>query len=173
MDCSKNYYSEIAKGYDELYYEEQIKKWYSAEPLLNIKPNEKILDVGCGTGIITKQIYNKCKNVWGVDISEGMLSVAKEVRSGPNYLLSDAKNLPFQDKTFDKVVSFTMLQDLPKNEWEVALREIARVCKHKALITILKHGKNIDDLSTLLSKFFTLEKSLEEEKDFIFLCVPK
>lgn len=168
-----NYYDSIAKGYDELYYEEQIQKWERAKELLTIKDTDKILDVGCGTGIITYEIYKKTKNVWGIDRSKQMLELAKKQRPGPKYLLGDATALPFKDKEFDKVVSFTMLQDMSVEERRRALSEVARCCKDAALITLLKRNKNLDGVMRELSNYFYVRKVVEETKDYIFLLAPK
>ena len=46
-----NYYDKIAKGYEELHKEEQLKKIKLIKTILKVNPTDKLLDVGCGTGL--------------------------------------------------------------------------------------------------------------------------
>lgn len=166
MVSAEKYYNEIAPSYDNLYREEQIKKWQFAKNLIKFSKNDVVLDVGCGTGIITFEIAKLVKFIIGIDISNEMLGLAKKAKN-VIYLKADATKLPFADKSFDKVVSFTVLQDI-KNK-EAALKEMKRVCKGELLITIQKRNKSLNELKNLLSKYFKIKKFKEEEKDFIFV----
>ena len=163
---SKTYYNKIAKGYNELYGEEQLNKWKVAKKIINLSKKDNILDIGCGTGLITQEIAKKVSFVIGLDNSEEMINHAKNTSNG-KYVISDAKKLPFPDNSFSKVVSFTMIQDLLN--WTSVLKEMKRVSNGDILLTVQKRNKKVSDLKKKLSKFFTIKKTLEEEKDFIFL----
>jgi|GEM_PF-87724 len=169
----KNYYDSIAKGYDELYGEEQHSKWNNFRKLININKDEYVLDVGCGTGIISEKISIMAKKVIAVDISPKMLKIAQSKRLHKNikYLKANAEKLPFEDKSFEKVVSFTTLQDVI--DIEKAISEIARVCKIEAYVTVLKRNYKLNNLVDKLDKYFEIEKFLEDEKDFMFVLKPK
>lgn len=80
----------------------------------------KILDVGCGTGII-HDLYPEY-DITGIDISEGML----RHHQGEHYLAS-ADNIPFPDRFFDCVVCRSVLHHLP--DPKKALSEMVRVLK--------------------------------------------
>lgn len=79
------------------------------------------LDFGCGVGRITIPLSKFSKNVVGMDISEGMLNIAREQSKKYNniyYVLSD-DNLSFvENKTFDLVHTFIVLQHIPVNRGE-------------------------------------------------------
>lgn len=163
---ASEYYNEIAPGYNELYREEQIKKWNAAKKLVELSKKDVVLDVGCGTGVIEKEIFDKVKLVVGIDSSTRMLELAYK-HPKLTYLCSKASHLPFLDKTFDLVISMTMLQDV-KN-WNPVLREIKRVAKGPVLLSFLKRKRDISSAKKKLSKYFKIKEFIEEEKDFIFL----
>jgi ubiquinone/menaquinone biosynthesis C-methylase UbiE len=160
------YYDEIASGYDELYGEEQKKKWAVAKKLIEFSINDVVLDLGCGTGIIIPEIAKQVKLVVGQDYSAGMLAKAPKP-DNVIYVLGDAAEIPFGSKYFDKVVSLTMIQDI--KEWAPVLAEIKRVCKGEIVLTLLKRGKDAEEVKTKIGKFFKVKKFIEEEKDYIFL----
>ena len=70
-----NYYNNIAKGYEELHKEEQLKKLKAIKKYLRINPEDKLLDVGCGTGLTTSCWNCKC---YGIDPSKKLLEIAKK-----------------------------------------------------------------------------------------------
>ena len=164
------YYDNIARGYNELYREEQLKKWKIAKKLIKFSKNDVVLDVGCGTGILTEEIFDKVKLVVGVDVSINMINLAFK-HPKITYLCSKARYLPFLDNTFNKIVSLTMLQDI-KN-WDPTLKEISRVAKGPVLLSVLKIRKSLPAVKKKLMKFFKINNFVEEEKDYIFLLEKK
>lgn len=151
-----NYYDSIAKGYNELHKEEQLKK--IAVILKYIKPKGRLLDIGAGTGISTEPFLDKCE-CYALDPSEEMLKQSKAQHN----IVGSAENLPFPGKFFDVVISLTALHlsDLKKS-----MAEIRRVSKDNAqiVLTFLKKSKNKPES---LEGF----KKIEEEKDIIFIKV--
>ena len=161
-----NYYDTIAPGYNELYGKEQLDKWNFAKELMSFSEKDRVLDLGCGTGILTKLIAGEAGDVVGVDSSKEMLERAEKAEN-IEYVLASAVELPFEKDSFDKTVSFTVLQDI--QDKQKALSEIKRVTKDEILLTILKRNKNLEELSEMLSDYFKIEKALEHEKDFVFV----
>jgi|APSaa5957512622_1039677.scaffolds.fasta_scaffold31620_3 ubiquinone/menaquinone biosynthesis C-methylase UbiE len=151
-----NYYDEISEGYNELHKEEQLRKVEIIIKELKLKGTEKILDVGCGTAFYAGHFG---KGYLGIDPSEGMLKKAK----GSKTILGSAENLPFEDKSFDVVISITAAQNF--KDLEKAIKEIKRVAKKKIAITILKRSDKVKEIEKHLKGF----KKLEEEKDYIYI----
>ncbi len=135
----KDYYNSISKGYDSLYRGEQEKKWKAIRGYIRVK-RKKVLEVGCGTGIITEKLKRASRLV-AVDISEKMIEIAKSKGIKAEFLVADAENLPFEDKEFDIVISITMLQDL-KNPLK-AIEEMKRVGK-KVIFSLMAKGKKAE-----------------------------
>jgi trans-aconitate methyltransferase len=72
--------------------------------LLEVKPGERILDLGCGTGHLTKQIQELGAEVVGIDASPEMIAQAKEKYPDVTFSVADGTNFHF-DEPFDAVFS--------------------------------------------------------------------
>ena len=72
--------------------------------ILDPKPGERILDLGCGTGHLTKQISTHTENVMGMDYSEDMIEEAKGLFSGVDFCVGDAGAFQFPEP-FDAIFS--------------------------------------------------------------------
>lgn len=95
------------------------------------RAGEKILDVATGTGWTARTSARWGAHVTGVDIAADLLAAAEElsghIRPGIEFQLADAEKLPFEDATFDGVIStFGVMFAGNHNN---AAAELARVCK--------------------------------------------
>lgn len=157
------YYDTIATGYDELHKGEQLEKYRLIQKHLNIGKNDKLLDVGSGTGF-SSEIF-RCE-IMGIEPSGQMLKEArKNIPRGAVYIQGKAEQLPFKDKTFDIILCVTAFHNF--NEPKRALKEIKRVGKGKGAITIMKKARKAKELQTLVKETFNIKKVVEEEKDII------
>jgi ubiquinone/menaquinone biosynthesis C-methylase UbiE len=94
----------------------------------DLKPGARILDVGCGKGFLLYEFTQVVPGaqVAGIDISRYAIENAKpEVQS--SLQVADAAALPFEDRSFDFVVSINTLHNLYNYELHAALKEIERV----------------------------------------------
>ena len=97
----------------------------------------RILDLGCGDGRFSRMLAGRGAHPAGVDVIAEMASTAH--RRGPgDYTISDAAKLPFRDKTFDLVVSYITLVDIP--DYRGAISECARVLKPGGSIVVANLG---------------------------------
>jgi SAM-dependent methyltransferase len=81
-----------------------------------IKKGNKVLDVGCGTGVLAREALRRVGQegqVVGVDLNEGMLAVAARREPKIEWRRGDAVSLPFEDASFDVVVSQFALMYFP------------------------------------------------------------
>ena len=110
-------YDLTAEMYEMRYAAEQAAKYKAALESLNINPDSKVLDVGCGTGLLFSKVAAEAQTVVGVDISSELLRQARErVRKFRNVHLvqADADHMPFISNNFNVVFAFTVLQNMPK-----------------------------------------------------------
>ncbi|MDD5491363.1 MAG: class I SAM-dependent methyltransferase, partial [bacterium] len=88
----------------------------------------KVLEIGCGTGVFTRQLAPTGASVTAIDISPDFIAKASQIGAGSNvsFKVEDIHSLSFQDETFDAVVGSSVLHHL---ELKPALNEIKRVLK--------------------------------------------
>lgn len=103
--------------------------WESREALadLDLPNRSRILDVGCGTGELTRVLAEEAPDsatVVGVDADPDLLDVARQ-ETRLSYLAGDATRLPFSDNAFDLVVCQALLVNVP--DPAAAVAEFARV----------------------------------------------
>ncbi|MGD2169786.1 MAG: class I SAM-dependent methyltransferase [Chlamydiota bacterium] len=103
----------------------------------NLSSESKILDVGCGKGFMLYDFMQIIPGVQvsGIDVSEYAINNAKE-EVKPYLQVADAMELPFEDNSFDLVISINTVHNLAQNDLMIALKEIERVSKNHSYITI-------------------------------------
>jgi ubiquinone/menaquinone biosynthesis C-methylase UbiE len=103
----------------------------------------KILEVAVGTGK-NLRFYPTDRPIIAVDSSPNMLDIArqraKKLGIDVSFLLMDAENLAFPDRSFDTVVDSLSLCTFP--DPLIALKEMARVCRSEGRILLLEHGRS-------------------------------
>ncbi len=93
--------------------------------LLQAQPEERILDIGCGSGHLTKRIADAGAEVIGLDSSPEMIATAQTAYPGINFIVADASDFSFAE-SFDAVFSNAALH------W-VERAEAAVICMARAL----------------------------------------
>ena len=108
---------------------------------MNIRPNDKILDVGVGTGLALPLYPDYC-HVTGIDLSDEMLNkaynkVEKHTLKNVKLKQMDAMNLQFEDNTFDQVIATFVISVVPDPIRVIS--EMKRVCKKNNNLIIINH----------------------------------
>lgn len=128
-----------SQGYGGFSYNPRF--WTPVVPTLkkhfSLTSESTLLDVGCAKGFMLHDIARLTPGIMvkGVDISEYAIANAiQEMRE--NVQVADARALPFEDNSFDVVISINTLHNLEKDDLAIALKEIVRVSKGKAFVTV-------------------------------------
>ncbi len=103
----------------------------------NLKPGDRVLDVGCAKGFLVKDFMIACPGLeaFGLDISDYALTHCEPEVIGRLHLGS-AERLPFPDNSFAAVISLNTIHNLPREQVLVALREIQRVSGGNAYVQV-------------------------------------
>ena len=126
LEENRQTYNEVADEFD------QTRNKY--DPLIDelknyVKKNEKVLDLGCGTGRLRSLFTDKNIDYTGVDFAENLIQIAKE-KYGDYFKTADILSLPFSSQYFDSVWSIAVLHHIPTDKLrKQVLGEIKRVLK--------------------------------------------
>jgi SAM-dependent methyltransferase len=153
-------YSTIHTTSIELYDKQGMQ--LAEELKAKIPPDSAVLDFGCGMGRPEKFLSSYCKEIYGVDISWGMLRLARRRHKNIQnvHFVKSAKTdlSAFQDSTFDFVFSEAVFQHMDKEHVILILKELYRICKSEGRVYLhfpnLLCPYNLDDFirSSLGSK---------------------
>jgi SAM-dependent methyltransferase len=150
----KVYYDELAKNgpYATLAIDNRggPKSRYIAETfdaaLLALLKSEtvpvRLLDFGCGTGIFTIKAQPYVKEIMGVDLSSGLLSVARELTAKKGvkipFIQADGARLPFSDHSVNRVLAREVLCNVPDEAMADVLNEFGRVLEPAGKVYLLE-----------------------------------
>lgn len=158
-------------------------KWVF-DTLLKLPENAKILELGCGHGLLWRENVDRIPAGWDIslsDLSSGMLDAAWRnlVVTGRAFKFKeiDAQEIPFEDETFDAVIANHMLYHVPIKAKAIA--EIKRVLKPNGYLFATTIGKNhMKELANWIRQVspksdfdsfgssFNLENGLKQLKQF-------
>ena len=122
---------EAATYYEENFVPTLFEPW---APVIidtaEIAPRHRVLDVACGSGVVTRHIASLTENrerPSGIDISAGMIEIARSISPEIDWEIGDALSLPYAENQFDRVVcQFGLMFFTDRVQ---ALREMVRVLK--------------------------------------------
>jgi SAM-dependent methyltransferase len=109
---------------------------------LKLKPADKLLDVGCGTGIFSNLAQKSGAIVTGVDASEALIALAVERNNSVTFLTGEMEELPFANNAFDVVCGFNSFQYAASTP--NALAEAYRVLKQGGKLAAMIWGNKED-----------------------------
>ena len=140
----KNAYNRVAKAYAdmcfyELYDKPLDKKLYDLffERVIN---KGIALEIGCGPGEIANYLKMKGLNIIGIDISDKMIEIAKQLNPFIDFRVGDVFNLKFNNKSVAGVVAPYLIVNFKLDDVPKALSEIHRVLIDKGQLLISFHS---------------------------------
>jgi putative AdoMet-dependent methyltransferase len=136
-----------SKGYPFEGYYEVLNFVYK---LIEDKENNKILDIGVGTGMLTNQLYKDGAEIYGLDFSHSMLQKAQEKMPQAKLIQWDFNyGLPEQlrQERFDYIISSYAIHHLSNDKKNEFLRELKEILSNNGKIIIADVAfKTFDDL---------------------------
>jgi phosphatidylethanolamine/phosphatidyl-N-methylethanolamine N-methyltransferase len=163
-------YENIAWGYDLVFGPTLHPGRVDAIKRMAIKPGDRVLEVGVGTGI-NADLYPPDCSVTGIDLSSSMLEKARErvARKGVRnvrLLQMDAASLKFADDTFDIVYAPYVISVVP--DPVAVTREMRRVCRPGGRIVILNHFRSSNPVMAWMERMispFTVHVGFKSDLD--------
>ncbi len=100
-----------------------------------LNPGDRVLDVGCAKGFLVKDLVDMGIEAFGLDISSYALAHA-DTGISDRLQLGSADEINFPDNSFDAVLSFNTLHNLPRERCLKAVREIERLAPGRGFIQV-------------------------------------
>lgn len=131
------WYGKITEGEGHYYHRNVIIP--RVLELLNLKPSSKVLDMGCGSGILGRSIDKNISYV-GVDLSASLVKDAVKQDNNPNhkYLISDASKLNIKEDNFTDSVFILSLQNMKSAESAI-INAVSKIKSGGKLLLVLNH----------------------------------
>ncbi len=156
-----------------LWYAEQYGDHISNDLTINnieLKPNDILLDIGCGTGTAVKIASIICHNgrIYGIDPIQTMINIAKKDQPlNIEFSVGSAENIPLHDKSVDKIITINSIHHW--NDYNKGLLEINRVLKSGGLFFISNDIVNNNDCGHGTGPLQTNKNIMSELKNAGFI----
>jgi|GEM_PF-156555 len=133
--------------------ESRLNRWLAGQ--VDLPAGARVLDVGCGTGLLTEQLasHQQQAEVIGIDASGPMIARASRCRQTGNCRFQQAlgEDLPFADASFDLVTSALFFHHVDRELKLRSLQEIARVLKPGGILLVADMDRPYTRLGWLMS----------------------
>jgi ubiquinone/menaquinone biosynthesis C-methylase UbiE len=100
----------------------------------------RVLDVGCGIGLIDHLLVDQVGVLHGLDVSEESIRLAAKGSPDANFRQYDGKRMPYSDGAFDLTFAVCVVHHVPRPDWSVFVAEMARVLRPGGLALIIEHN---------------------------------
>lgn len=157
-------YKQLSNAYDELHGEEQLRKLGIIKAELGLKPEDTVLDVGCGTGLSS---VLGCR-ITGIDCCKEMV---EKSASRITAVKAFAEKLPFPDKSFDAVICVTAAHNF--SDINAAVKEMNRVARRHAAISVMRKSSMLKPIEEAINDNFSVDKVINDRTDKIYVCTIK
>jgi ubiquinone/menaquinone biosynthesis C-methylase UbiE len=107
--------------------DQQVPTYEEAIRRVGIAPGQRVLDIGCGTGVFLRLVAERGAVPFGLDASQALLEIAHERVPEADLRVGEMEQLPYDDDTFDLVTGFNSF--FFATDLVAALREAGRVAK--------------------------------------------
>jgi SAM-dependent methyltransferase len=141
---SSSHFDEIATVYDEslpAHVVEHYLRKRTEYVRLTAPPPGRILDVGCGTGVLAARLAQDGYDAFGVDPSAGMLEILRSEHPEVKAQVASGTELPFEDGAFDLVLTVAVLHHIAdRDDVRRTLTEMVRVARPGGRILVWDHN---------------------------------
>lgn len=165
--AQENTDARFMSGWGDRSIQEMLSSINDIAKKLRLTNTDVLLDVGCGAGLFELAFTYWIKEIYGIDYSDEMVSIAKLNTLNYNNIIIDKGNicdLPYQNNFFDKILVHGVLQYLnDMEEVKIALAELKRVSKMNSIISLSLHPDK-EKKNDYINGYYTIGLSDEEIK---------
>jgi SAM-dependent methyltransferase len=137
-------YDRVARPYGEQFFHELDLKPFDRELLdrfaARMRGRGRVCDVGCGPGHVGRYLVERGVDAFGLDLSSGMVALARDLNPAMKFLLGDMRALPLSDTSLAGIVAFYSPIHLERGAVVGALTEFTRVLMPGGLLLLAFHG---------------------------------
>ena len=136
---TEDYFLHACEGYEEFTEtqgERLSRRLSAAFEVAAVRPGMTVLDLGCGRGEIVRRCARLGADAYGVDyapvalkLARQLIAEAEQAKGRLGLARSDAKQMPFPDGAFDRVLIFDVVEHLFPWELDLCLTEVKRVLR--------------------------------------------
>ncbi len=112
----------------------------SARRQLGDLSGRRVLDVGCGVGLMSRYVGEHFGELRGIDVSPRVVQRAAQHAPAGTFSLYDGEHIPSDDEAFDVVFTVCVMHHVPPARWGSLVLEMARVLKPGGLLYIFEHN---------------------------------
>jgi SAM-dependent methyltransferase len=137
-------YDRVARPYGEQFFHELDRKPFDRELLDRFaargRGRGRVCDVGCGPGHVGRYLVERGVDAFGLDLSSGMVALARDLNPAMRFAQGDMRALPLADATLAGIVAFYSLIHLERSAAVGVLTELTRVLMPAGLLLLAFHG---------------------------------
>jgi SAM-dependent methyltransferase len=100
----------------------------------------RVLDIGCGIGLVEQELEQKVADLWATDMSEKSVEIAKARAPATRFIHSGGETLPFDSGSFDAVFTICVIHHVPPAARATFIGEMLRVLRSGGVAIIFEHN---------------------------------
>ena len=104
-----------------------------------VKGAGRVCDLGCGPGHVARYLHDRGVDIFGIDLSPGMIEQARKLNPAIEFQQGNMLALEVEDGAWAAIVAFYSIVHIPKRDILQAFREMFRALKPRGLVFLAFH----------------------------------
>ena len=122
----------------DFFFEAKVRHILEARRRLAVNAPVRVLEIGCGIGLLTQRLRPLLTDVWGIDPS--ISSLGQAAARGGQMIAAEGLHAPFADESFHMVIAVCVLHHVPVDQRAAFLAEAARITRRGGLVLLCEHN---------------------------------